>query len=219
MEIETESNNSYSSNIKSNNLNIPYNLYNPCYIQPNQYYQNLFAGKNILKKRTYNELLNNTNNIGKIQIKEKEVKYLNSLLSQIKKKLDSQTPFINSYHFQNNENIIKEKEDDENKSKGFISIDCASLYLKDIILQLYQNDKTSDELKRFLLRKIISNAIEIEKTFHNYFNINYFPNKKYVNNFFIITFFIIVMQLLHIVICRNIKRYSFGKISLIQLKA
>ena len=40
-----------------------------------------------------------------------------------------------------------------------------------------------DELKRFLLRKIISNAIEIEKSFHNYFNINYFPNKKYVNNF------------------------------------
>ena len=50
--------------------------------------------------------------------------------------------------------------------------------LNDVILQLYQSNKISDELKKFLLKKLINNAIQVEKTFNNYFNFNKFPNKK-----------------------------------------
>ena len=45
-------------------------------------------------------------------------------------------------------------------------------------MKLFQSDKISNELKNFLFKKLINNAIEIEKTFNTYFNFNLYPNKK-----------------------------------------
>ena len=41
-----------------------------------------------------------------------------------------------------------------------------------------QSNNLSMELKKFVLRKLVDNAIKVEGTFNNYFNINNMPNKK-----------------------------------------
>ena len=152
MEIEPETNsNVYYSNVNTKipyiNNNFIFNIYN----------------KNSLHKRNYIE---STKSINYIHIKEKEKKYLLSLLNQIKLKLDGKNNFINK------------KYSKENINKKHYIIDYSTIDLNDIIFELYQSNKISDELKQFLLKKLINNAIEVEKTFNNYFNNNHFPNKN-----------------------------------------
>ena len=187
MEIETELNNDNYFNINHNlfskqnnsiysNENTPYNSFNN--LGKNQYFHNLFFNKKKVAKRTYNESLNSTD---KIKIKEKEAKYLYKIFNQLKLKIDSENNYI-----KNTESEIKirkkgkngKKEEEKDILKHPFVVDYSAIDFKDIVLQLYKSNNISDELKSFISKKLINNAIEVEKTFKNYFNINLFPNKK-----------------------------------------
>lgn len=163
MEIEQDynlnnNNNYFNENILfNNNINIPF------------FHKTIFA-----KKRTYNESLNSTN---KIIIKEKELKYLLEVISNVKLKLDSNNNFLEK------RKEVKEINKDNNnkkleKNKIDFKLDYSLIDLNDVIFQLYQSNNLSLELKKFLLKKLIDNAIKVERTFQNYFNINNMPNKK-----------------------------------------
>lgn len=193
MEIETESTDNYSKKInidlgnkKSNNFfdgpNLPYNgqCQNIQFVFRNINCQNPFNGKKYVRKRTYNESINNQE---RIKIKEDELKYMLNLVNKVAINLDKNNNFILNSKFNNNTilkgkegNFIKDTNND--KSNDNIKIDYSIIDLNDVILQLYQSNKISDELKKFLLKKLINNAIQVEKTFNNYFNFNKFPNKK-----------------------------------------
>ena len=191
MEIETEPSKNNCININPNianklnknvysNENTPYNLFNnSCRNSCNNFF---FLNKKKIPKRTYNDLLNSSEKM-KITIKESEAKYLSKIFNQLKLKLDSQNNFITKTIYPNKipkkENIENEDEDEEmDSSKQPYVIDYSAIDLNDIILKLYKNNNISDELKQFIFRKIINNAIQVEKTFHNYFNINNVPRKK-----------------------------------------
>jgi len=192
MEIEKETSDDYAKkinidlgNIKSNNFfdgpNLPYNgqCHNFQFVFRNLNCQNPFNGKKYARKRTYNESINNHE---RIKIKENELKYLLNFLNKAKINPDKNNNFLFNSKFNNN-TILKGKESnikdmDNDKSNDNIKIDYSIIDLNDVILQLYQSNKISDELKNFLLKKLINNAIEVEKTFNNYFNFNKFPNKK-----------------------------------------
>ena len=164
MEIEQDynlnnNNNYFNENIlfNNNNINIP------------------FFHKTILaKKRTYNESLNSTN---KIIIKEKELKYLLEVISNVKLKLDSNNNFL-----EKRKEVKEINKDNNNKklenTKIDFKLDYSLIDLNDVIFQLYQSNNLSLELKKFLLKKLVDNAIKVERTFQNYFNINNMPNKK-----------------------------------------
>ena len=165
MEIEQDynlnnNNNYFNENIlfNNNNINIPF------------FHKTIFA-----KKRTYNESLNSTN---KIIIKEKELKYLLEVISNVKLKLDSNNNFLEK------KKEIKEINKDNNNNKKLentkidFKLDYSLIDLNDVIFQLYQSNNLSLELKKFLLKKLVDNAIKVERTFQNYFNINNMPNKK-----------------------------------------
>jgi len=165
MEIEQDynlnnNNNYFNENIlfnKNNNINIPF------------FHKTIFA-----KKRTYNESLNSTN---KIIIKEKELKYLLEVISNVKLKLDSNNNFL-----EKKKEIKEINKDNNNKklenTKIDFKLDYSLIDLNDVIFQLYQSNNLSLELKKFLLKKLVDNAIKVERTFQNYFNINNMPNKK-----------------------------------------
>ena len=193
MEIETEASDEYAKKVnidlgnrKSNNFfngpNIPCNgqCRNIQFIFRNINCQNPFNGKKYVKKRTYNESINKKE---RIKIKENELKYLLNFLNKVSINLDKNNNFLFNSKF-NNSAILKGKEIniikdiDNDKSNGNIKIDYSIIDLNDVILQLYQSNKISDELKNFLLKKLINNAIQVERTFNKYFNFNKFPNKK-----------------------------------------
>ena len=193
MEIETEATDDYAKNInidlgniKSNNYfdgtYLPYNsqCHNIQFIFRNINCQNPFNGKKYKRKRTYNESINNQE---RIKIKENELKYLLNFINKASNNLDKNNNFLFNSKFNNN-TILKEKESNfikdinNDKSNDNIKIDYSVIDLNDVILQLYQSNKISDELKNFLLKKLINNAIQVEKTFNNFFNFNKFPNKK-----------------------------------------
>lgn len=164
MEIEQDynlnnNNNYFNENIlfNNNNINIPF------------FRKTIFA-----KKRTYNESLNSTN---KIIIKEKELKYLLEVISNVKLKLDSNNNFL-----EKKKEIKEINKDNNNKklenTKIDFKLDYSLIDLNDVIFQLYQSNNLSLELKKFLLKKLVDNAIKVERTFQNYFNINNMPNKK-----------------------------------------
>ena len=166
MEIEQDynlnnNNNYFNENIlfnnNNNNINIPF------------FHKTIFA-----KKRTYNESLNSTN---KIIIKEKELKYLLEVISNVKLKLDSNNNFL-----EKKKEIKEINKDNNNKkmenTKIDFKLDYSLIDLNDVIFQLYQSNNLSLELKKFLLKKLVDNAIKVERTFQNYFNINNMPNKK-----------------------------------------
>ena len=163
MEIEQDynlnnNNNYFNENILfNNNINIPF------------FHKTIFP-----KKRTYNESLNSTN---KIIIKEKELKYLLEVISNVKLKLDSNNNFL-----EKKKEIKEINKDNNNKklenTKIDFKLDYSLIDLNDVIFQLYQSNNLSLELKKFLLKKLIDNAIKVERTFQNYFNINNMPNKK-----------------------------------------
>ena len=202
MEIEAEANNGNYTNTKSgvgiklnnnnfySNENTPFNLFNNYkFINQNLINQSIFFKNNNIRKRTYNESLSPKE---RIKIKEKEAKFLYNIFHQLKLKLDTNNSHnLKFSHFQNNiEKKYKEKEDENDEDKDIeasndnhnikdpIYIDYSIIDLNDVIMQLFQSDKISNELKNFLFKKLINNAIEIEKTFNTYFNFNYYPNKK-----------------------------------------
>ena len=164
MEIEQDynlnnNNNYFNENIlfNNNNINIPF------------FHKTIFA-----KKRTYNESLNSTN---KIIIKEKELKYFLEIISNVKLKLDSNNNFL-----EKRKEVKEINKDNNNKklenTKIDFKLDYSLIDLNDVIFQLYQSNNLSLELKKFLLKKLVDNAIKVERTFQNYFNINNMPNKK-----------------------------------------
>ena len=145
MEIEQDynlnnNNNYFNENIlfNNNNINIPF------------FHKTIFA-----KKRTYNESLNSTN---KIIIKEKELKYLLEVISNVKLKLDSNNNFLEK------KKEIKEINKDNNNNKKLentkidFKLDYSLIDLNDVIFQLYQSNNLSLELKKFLLKKLVDNA-------------------------------------------------------------
>ena len=179
MEIEQD------YNINANDIKNNYNSnINNCYFNENMLLNNMnkfnFTFSNRAKygkKRNYNDLLRSSE---KIIIKETELKYLLNVINKIKLKLDSNNNYIEKT-FEPEE----EKEEQENKNdkkeeipKIDFKIDYSSIDLRDIIFQLYQSNNLSMELKKFVLRKLVDNAIKVERTFNNYFNINNMPNKK-----------------------------------------
>ena len=189
MEIKKEPSKNNCININPNNANklnknvysnenTQYNLFNNSCRNP--YNNFFFLNKKKIPKRTYNDMLNSAKKM-KITIKENEAKYLGKIFNQLKLKLDTQNNFIIKAVYPNK---IPEKEKTENEdeemdsSKQPYTIDYSAIDLNDIILKLYQNNNISDELKQFIFKKIINNAIQVEKTFHNYFNINNVPSKK-----------------------------------------
>ena len=129
------------------------------------------------KKRNYNDSLNSTDSI---LIKEKEIKYLYKLMNQIRLKIDSSNNYITKNKFDvkdtNNKDTSEIKLDNTNNTK--YKIDYSLIDLNYIIIQLYQSNSLSDELKKFVLKKLVDNAIKVERTFQNFFNINNMPNKK-----------------------------------------
>ena len=180
MEIEQEN---------STNINIPTTI--PMEEDINNYYYNneyntinniknfyfLNKGK-YKKKRTYNDSLNSTD---KIIIKEKELKCLYKLFNQIRLKIDSSNNFITK-NKTFDEKDTNNKDTEENKSNNNINtnykIDYSLIDLNYILIQLYQSNNLSDELKKFVLKKLVDNAIKVERTFQNFFNMNNMPNKK-----------------------------------------
>ena len=180
MEIEQEN---------STNINIPTTI--PMEEDINNYYYNneyntinniknfyfLNKGK-YTKKRTYNDSLNSTD---KIIIKEKELKCLYKLFNQIRLKIDSSNNFITK-NKTFDEKDTNNKDTEENKSNNNINtnykIDYSLIDLNYILIQLYQSNNLSDELKKCVLKKLVDNAIKVERTFQNFFNMNNMPNKK-----------------------------------------
>ena len=196
MEVETESS-SYNDNLninpiinnnKINNLysneNIPFNTFNKFnYFMNNKSFSNLFNAKKFIKKRTYNDLMNNNpENIYLNDKESKEMKNAFNTLYQKILKLDFDNNFLTYSQYEKNEKLKmdknkKEKEKNSNKNDT-TSIDYSVVDLNYILFQLYRSNKISNELKQFMLKKLVSNAIEIERTFNNYFNLNKMPNKK-----------------------------------------
>ena len=159
---------------KSINMNNYYFNENSAYSTVNHIKNFFFINRGkCTKKRNYNESLNSSE---RILIKEKEFKYLLKLINQIKLKLDSNNNYITKKNSgEKNTNNSEEKLD--NAYTNF-KIDYSIIDLNCIILQLYQSNNLSDELKKFLLKKLVDNAIKVERTFQNYFNMNNMPNKK-----------------------------------------
>ena len=187
MEIETETNNNLEPNIAPNlgnkinnnfysSENIAYSAFNNFkFFFQNINHQNPFKSKKYRRKRNYIESLSNSE---RIEINQKEIKYLLNFMNQIKLKLDKENNYLSFSQFIKKKEQEKEKNKEKDNIKDNIPIDYSIIDLNDIILQLYQSDKISNELKNFLLKKMINNAIQVEKTFNNFFNINNFPNKK-----------------------------------------
>ena len=106
------------------------------------------------------------------------MKYLLEVISNVKLKLDSNNNFLEK------KKEIKEINKDNNNNKKLentkidFKLDYSLIDLNDVIFQLYQSNNLSLELKKFLLKKLVDNAIKVERTFQNYFNINNMPNKK-----------------------------------------
>ena len=173
MEIEQDYNN---NNIPMEQEESKANIYNNNFSSNNNIYKNFFfinKGK-FTKKRNYNESVNSYN---KVYIKEKELKFLLKLANQIKIKLDSSNNFTEPKKEEKNNN--KEKVDIKFENVKFdFKIDYSTIDLNYINLELFKSNNLSDELKRFILKKLVDNAIKVEKIFQNYFNINNMPNKK-----------------------------------------
>ena len=159
--------------IEDQNFNQDYKYNNNYYYNNNtNLIHNLFINaKNYIKKRNYNESLTSSE---KIIIKEKELKYFLSLVNQLKLKVDSSNNFITKKYEEKEKNSEKKLP----KSKSDIKLDFSIIDLNDIIFQLYQSNNISEELKIFILKKIVDNAIKVERTFQNFFNLNNMPNKK-----------------------------------------
>ena len=177
MEIEQDYN--INTNESRNNNNFYNNNY---YFNENILLNNinnikyLFSNRpKLVRKRNYNDSLRPSE---KIFIKEKELKFLLNVVNKIKLKLDSNNNYIEKKY-----EPEEEKEDNnndinnENPNLNF-KIDYSTIDLKELIFQLYQSNNISTELKQFVLRKLVDNAIKVERTFNNYFNINNMPNKK-----------------------------------------
>ena len=177
MEIEQDYN--INTNESRNNNNFYSNDY---YFNENILLNNinnikyLFSNRpKLVRKRNYNDSLRPSE---KIFIKEKELKFLLNVVNKIKLKLDSNNNYIEKKY-----EPEEEKEDNnndinnENPNLNF-KIDYSTIDLKELIFQLYQSNNISTELKQFVLRKLVDNAIKVERTFNNYFNINNMPNKK-----------------------------------------
>ena len=182
MEIEQEN----TSNIncpKSNSMEVDMNINNYYYNNENNainYLKNFYflnKGK-YTKKRNYNDSLSSTE---KILIKEKEIKYLYKLLNQIRFKIDSSDNFITKIKLCDTQDADN-KDTSEIKSDNNINInykiDYSMIDLNYVLIQLYQSNNLSDELKKFVLKKLVDNAIKVERTFQNFFNVNNMPNKK-----------------------------------------
>ena len=105
----------------------------------------------------------------------KKRSYLESLTSSekiiIKEKVNSD--YKNIFKNNSTKELIK-----DNNNKYNYKIDYSIIDLNEIIFQLYQTNNLSDDLKRFVLKKLIDNAIKVERTFQNYFNPNNMPNKQ-----------------------------------------
>ena len=159
---------------KSINMNNYYFNENSAYNTVNHIKNFFFINRGkYTKKRNYNESLNSSE---RILIKEKEFKYILKLINQIKLKLDSNNNYITKKNSEEkNTNNSEEKLDSAYTN---FKIDYSIIDLNCIILQLYQSNNLSDELKKFLLKKLVDNAIKVERTFQNYFNMNNMPNKK-----------------------------------------
>ena len=154
MEIEQDDNNTNDNNNQmeqENNMNFHF----------------INRGKYV-KKRSYLESLTSSE---KIIIKEKELKFLLKLFNQIKEKVNSD--YKNIFKNNSTKELIK-----DNNNKYNYKIDYSIIDLNEIIFQLYQTNNLSDDLKRFVLKKLIDNAIKVERTFQNYFNPNNMPNKQ-----------------------------------------
>ena len=181
MEIEQDyipnNNNNYQINPNAN-INNYYHNENILFNNINNIYVPFFNKTKIAKKRNYNESLNSTN---KILIKEKELKYLLDVINNVKLKLDSNNNFLEKKREYKEINKDNNKNDNNKKlenTKVDYKLDYSLIDLNDVIFQLYQSNNLSLELKKFLLKKLIDNAIKVERTFQNYFNINNMPNKK-----------------------------------------
>ena len=175
MEIEQEynvNNNNYKNNPNSN-LNNYYYDENVLFNNIKNMNLPLFHKEKFAKKRNYNQSLNASE---KILIKEKELKYLLNIINNVKLKLDSNNNFIEKKN--ETKGINKDNEIKIDQKKFDFKIDYSIVDLNDIIFQLYQSNNISIELKKFVLRKLIDNAIKVERTFQNYFNVNNMPNKK-----------------------------------------
>ena len=179
MEIEQEyntNNNNYKLDPNSNANTFYYNenvLFNN-----NKNFNFPFLSRNkYVKKRNYNESLNPSQ---KILIREKELKYLLNILNQIREKVDSNNNFKDKTDKTNEakEPIKNNKDIKIENSKNDFRLDYSMIDLNELIFHLYQSNNISIELKKFVLKKLVDNAIKVERTFQNYFNLNNMPNKK-----------------------------------------
>ena len=177
MEIEQDYNNSSNNYFKIEpNSNINNNYYNENKLFNNiNYYNFPFIRKNkYSKKRNYNDSLNTCE---KLLIRENDLKFLLNIANKIKAKLE------HNITFQEKTKELKEVNNDDkdikfDNSKIDFKLDYSLLDLNEIIFQLYQSNNISIELKKFVLKKLVDNAIKVERTFQNYFNMNNMPNKK-----------------------------------------
>ena len=117
------------------------------------------------------ELNENNKNLHDKIMKDEKLKNIYELM-KLKKKLKEENRLYKKIMvFRNRKNYIDLKETLQINSDSTID-------LKELIFQLYQSNNISTELKQFVLRKLVDNAIKVERTFNNYFNINNMPNKK-----------------------------------------
>ena len=108
------------------------------------------------------------------------MKYLLNILNQIREKVDSNNNFKDKADKTNEakEPNNKNKDIKLENSKNDFRLDYSMIDLNELIYHLYQSNNISIELKKFVLKKLVDNAIKVERTFQNYFNLNNMPNKK-----------------------------------------
>ena len=166
--IESRNNNNFYNNNYYFNENILLNnINNIKFLFPNR--------AKLVKKRNYNDSLRPSE---KIFIKEKELKYLLNVVNKIKLKLDSNNNYIEKKYEPEEEKEDNYNDINKETPNPNFKIDYSTIDLKELIFQLYQSNNISTELKQLVLRKLVDNAIKVERTFNNYFNINNMPNKK-----------------------------------------
>lgn len=130
-------------------------------------------------KRTYNDLMKEYQRLfHELFIKEKEEKY-----SILKKKYPSKLKINMNENKSDSipENIIVIPENEKKLRKSFeITKESIDFLLNDLenLVALYKNNEDSSNVRKTLMKQMINNALQMEKTFIKYFSENKFPNKK-----------------------------------------